>query len=261
MSEIHELTGPERAPAQGGMPDRLIIFLHGLGADGNDLIGLGAILGQVFPKAHFAAPDAPFPCDMAPMGRQWFSLQNLDRKVLEEGAEGVTDTINAFIDDQQTKHGMTSDRVAVIGFSQGTMLALHALPRRPEPLAGLVGFSGMLVSPESLAEKGVTRTPCLLLHGDQDEVVPPEMTTYAGQALQLAGFDVQAATLGGLGHSIDERGLQLAVEFLARAFGDINPEDAAGLPEEAPGDESGGDEPGEDTPNAAEQPGKEEEPN
>lgn len=237
MSEIHELTGPEKAPANGGTPDRLIVFLHGLGADGNDLIGLGAILSQVFPQAHFAAPDGPFACDMAPpgmdAGRQWFSMRELDRQKLEDGAEAVTASINAYIDALQLTHGLSSDRVAVIGFSQGTMLALHALPRRTEALAGLVGFSGMLLSPEALADKAVSKTPCLLLHGSDDEVVPPEMTEYAGQALQLAGFDVQAATLGGLGHSIDERGLQLAVEFLARAFGDIDPEQAADLPEEA----------------------------
>lgn len=230
MSDVTELSGPEHAPADGTAPDRLIIFLHGLGADGNDLIGLAPVLAQVFPKAQFLAPDAPEPCDMAPMGRQWFSMQNLDRTSLQAGLDSVAPTLNTYLDQQMARFDLTPDRVAIFGFSQGTMLALSLLPRRDAPIAGLLGYSGMLVSPEALADGLKSRPPVLLIHGEEDQVVPPDMSKLSGKALKAAGFDVEVAMFAGVAHSIDESGLRLGVEFLLRAFGDkpVEPLDAEG---------------------------------
>jgi phospholipase/carboxylesterase len=220
MADIPALTGPEHGPAEGDAPDRLIVFLHGLGADGADLLAMAPVLSQVFPRAKFVAPDAPFPCDMAPMGRQWFSLQELNGPKLLEGLRTVMPAVNAFIDDQMAKHDLTPDRVAVVGFSQGTMLALHVLPRREEPVAGILGFSGMLIGPELLADEGKCKPPTLLIHGEKDEVVPAELSRLAGTALKIAGFEVEVAMCADVPHSIDESGLRLGVDFLRSVFGD-----------------------------------------
>lgn len=214
------LTGPEHAPASGEAPDRLIVFLHGLGANGGDLIALAPILAQVFPKAHFVAPDAPHPCDLSPVGRQWFSMQDLKTDILFEGVKKVSPQLDAFLDAQMERFGLTADRVAVVGFSQGTMLALHNLIRREQPVAGLLGYSGMLIAPGAIADELACRPPTLLIHGEDDEVVPPEMSRMSGEALKIAGFDVEVAFCKGLAHSIDESGLRLGVEFLLRVFGD-----------------------------------------
>ncbi|MDW3204498.1 MAG: alpha/beta fold hydrolase [Alphaproteobacteria bacterium] len=227
------LTGPEHAPATGETPDRLIVFLHGLGANGNDLIALAPILAQVFPKAHFVAPDAPYPCDLSPVGRQWFSMQDLKTDSLFNGVKKVSPALDAFLDDQMKRFGLGPDRVAVVGFSQGTMLALHNLTRRDQPVAALLGYSGMLIAPGALADDLTCRPPTLLIHGEDDEVVPAEMSRMSGEALKIAGFDVEVAFCKGLAHSIDEAGLRLGVEFLMRAFGDTPVEgDAEAAPDQ-----------------------------
>jgi phospholipase/carboxylesterase len=222
MADETDLSGPESAPASGGPPDRLIVFLHGVGADGNDLIALAPVLSQVFPDAHFLAPDGPDPCDVAPSGRQWFSLREMERDRLAEGLDAVTPKFDAYLDRQMARFGLTPDRVAVFGFSQGTMLALHAVPRRAQPIAGILGYSGMLVAPEALGEHLGSRPPTLLIHGEDDPVVPVNMSKISGDALKIAGFDVEVATCSNLGHSIDEAGLKLGVAFLQRAFKDVD---------------------------------------
>lgn len=227
MTEDTVLSGPEAAPASGGPPDRLIVFLHGVGADGNDLIALAPVMAQVFPDAQFVAPDGPDPCDVAPSGRQWFSLREMERDRLSAGLEAVTPKLDAYLDQQMARFGLTPDRVAVVGFSQGTMLALHALPRRPQPVAGVLGYSGMLVAPESLADHLASRPPTFLIHGADDPVVPANMSQVSGEALKIAGFDVEVFTCRDLGHSINETGLRLGVAFLQRAFGDVEVPDQA----------------------------------
>ena len=214
------LTGPELAPISGEAPERLIVLLHGLGADGADLLALGEVLSRVFPTAQFVAPDAPYTCDIAPTGKQWFSLQDLSRDQLKIGVSAVSPMLNDYIDAQMKRFDIEASNVAVIGFSQGTMLALHAVLRRPDPVAVVIGFSGMLISPEDLGDIGPAKPPVFLVHGADDPVVPSDMTRLAGEALKLAGFDVEAMIIPDLGHSIDENGLGVSVEILQRAFGD-----------------------------------------
>ena len=220
MTDTPVLSGPEQAPTDGKKPDRLIIFLHGLGANGDDLIGLAPVLGQVFPTAQFLAPNAPEECDMAPMGLQWFSLQDMSRTQLQAGVDAVTPVLHRYLDDQLARFSVTPDRVAIVGFSQGTMLALHAMPKYSGLVAGVLGYSGMLIAPESLADENIRKPPTLLIHGTDDPVVPADMSKVSGEAMKMAGFDVEVAYSKGLGHSIDEAGLRLGIEFLQRAFGD-----------------------------------------
>ena len=134
------LEGPRRGPASGSEASSLVVFLHGLGADGSDLIALADPLSQVLPDTAFVAPDAPFPCDMAPMGRQWFSLQRRDPEELLEGARKAAPYINAFLDGEIARLGLSEDRLALVGFSQGTMMSLYCALRRPNSCAGIVGF-------------------------------------------------------------------------------------------------------------------------
>ena len=210
------LTGPERA-AQSGTTKRLVIFLHGLGADGNDLLSLAPMLE--LPDTHFASPNAPFACDMAQYGFQWFSLQDRDPVRILPEIRTAEPILNAYIDAQIIKHTITAKDVALIGFSQGSMMSLHAAPRRAEPIAGVVGISGALFGAELLAAEIQSRPPICLIHGTHDEVVPFVAMGAAETTLRAANVNVEAHARPRLGHGIDEEGIDIAATFLRRVFG------------------------------------------
>ena len=214
------LTGPVQAPRAGGPPRQLVVLLHGVGADGSDLIALAPALGESLPHAAFVAPDAPFPCDMAPYGRQWFSLQDRRPAALLTGARCVAPILNAFIDAELARLGLEDRRLAVVGFSQGTMTALYAVPRRPRACAGVVGYAGALIGGESLPAEAASRPPVLLIHGDADEVVPIGAQSAAVEALQAAEIPVQWRIRPGLPHAIDPDGIACGAAFLSAAFAD-----------------------------------------
>jgi phospholipase/carboxylesterase len=215
MSE-KTLDGPRQEPKSGKPASSLVVLLHGWGADGNDLIGLAPLLGQVLPDTAFVSPHAPEPCEMSPMGRQWFSLMDRTPQQMEAGAAAVAPLVDALIDQEMERYGLTPDRVALVGFSQGTMMSLYVAPRRAEALACVIGYSGALVGPESLAQDIKSRPPVLLVHGEEDPVVPAAAMTAAAQALLSLEFEVYTDLRPGLAHSIDEEGLKLGCAFLHR---------------------------------------------
>jgi phospholipase/carboxylesterase len=219
MAGFMELDGPRRAPASGGAAKQLVVLLHGLGADGNDLIDLASYWGRMLPDAAFVSPDAPFPCDMAPMGYQWFSVQDRTPAALLSGVRMAAPALNAFIDAELARIGVATDRLALVGFSQGTMMSLYVAPRREPAVVGVVGYSGRLIAPELLAEEAVSRPPILLVHGEADEVVPFESMALAEQGLTAAGFTVSTQGRPWLGHGIDQEGLDHGGAFLKAAFG------------------------------------------
>lgn len=202
--------GPEKVKSA-------VVFLHGYGADGADLLSLADPLGPHLPETAFYAPDAPQPCTGNPFGRQWFPIPWLDGSTEEQAQQGMAaaaDDLNAFLDTVLTAEGLTADRLAVVGFSQGTMMALEVLPRRAHPVAGIVAFSGRLLNADMLAQQAVSKPPVLLLHGDQDPVVPFQDMGLAGDALVAAGFDTFGHVMKGTGHGISPDGLSVALAFL-----------------------------------------------
>lgn len=214
------LDGP-RAEARSGNAKNLVILLHGYGADGNDLIGLAGPLGGALSNTEFVSPNAPEPCRMAPMGRQWFPISYLDGSTEQEmrsGMERAVVALDAFIDAEIERSGLPASKVALVGFSQGTMMGLHVGPRRAEQLAGIVGFSGRLLEPEALAGEIASKPPVLLIHGDADPVVAFESMASAGTGLGAVGIPVDTLARPGLGHGIDERGMVAAAQFLMQRF-------------------------------------------
>lgn len=208
-----QLVGPSFGPAAGGLPRQLVVLLHGVGADGQDLIGLAPMLAELLPHARFVAPDGPQPCDLAPYGRQWFSLQDRRPASMLAGAERMLPALDAWLDGELARHGLDDARLALVGFSQGTMMSLLAGPRRPRPMAAIVGFSGALLGPQQLAAAR-SRPPVLLVHGDADDVVPVDAMFAAFAALAAAEFSVQWILRPDLPHSIDPYGASAAGRFL-----------------------------------------------
>ncbi len=178
------LSGPSRPPVAGGNPTRVVILLHGLGADGNDLIGLQQYWGRLVPEAEFVSPNAPFPCDMAPYGYQWFSVQDRTPPAVLGGVRAAAPLLDAFIDDELKKRGLDASEAALVGFSQGTMMALFVGLRRAKKLAGILGYSGRLLAPDLLADELRSRPPVLLVHGTADPLVPFELSRFGGNRAQ-----------------------------------------------------------------------------
>jgi len=218
MSEHPTLSGPSFGPASGGPAKQLVVMLHGVGADGDDLIGLAPILAQVLPDAEFLSPNAPEPCDMAPFGYQWFSLQDRSAERIEAGVRAVAPAIDRFIDAEREARQLAPDRVALLGFSQGCIMSLFVGLRRPETLAAVVGYSGVLVAPNALAAEIASRPPVLLVHGDADPVVPYECLAAAQRGLEVAGVAVQTLSRPGLGHGIDEEGIRHGAALLQKTL-------------------------------------------
>lgn len=218
MSNETTLTGPAFPPVSGEKPKQLVVLLHGLGADGQDLIGLAPALANFLPDAQFVSPNAPEACDMAPFGYQWFSLQDRAYPVMLAGVAAAAPVLNRFIDRQLEVLELTDEDVAYVGFSQGTMMALHTSLRRAESAAAVVGFSGALIGPELLAAELRSKVPACLIHGDADPVVPFGAMAAAKAGLDLAGVPVEVHTRPGLGHGIDPEGIAIAGEFLKRHF-------------------------------------------
>ncbi|MFA7434492.1 MAG: dienelactone hydrolase family protein [Gemmobacter sp.] len=211
-----ELKSGRRA-AQGGATKSVVVFAHGYGADGADLLGLADPLGPHLPDTAFYAPDAPDPVTGNPFGRQWFPIPWLDGSSEAEAEAGLLAAaadLNAFLDGVLETEGVAPDRLALFGFSQGSMMSLHVAPRRDKPVAGIAAFSGRLLKPARLAAEALVKPPVLLVHGDADEMVPFEEMRLAGEALIDAGFETYAHVMKGTGHGIAPDGLSVALAFL-----------------------------------------------
>ncbi|MBT9384287.1 prolyl oligopeptidase family serine peptidase [Pseudooceanicola sp. CBS1P-1] len=208
----------ERREALSGETRSAVVFLHGYGANGADLLGLADPLGEHLPDTMFIAPDAPESVPGAPFGFQWFPIPWMDGSSEEESERGLlaaVEDLNAFLDALMVDEDLLPEQVALVGFSQGTMMSLQVAPRREDPLAGVVGFSGRVLRPELLEDEVQSTFPVLLVHGDMDEVVPPQNLPVAIETLQGAGFkEVFAHVEKGTGHGIAPDGLSVALAFL-----------------------------------------------
>jgi len=212
------LSGPTVSPRSGNPPKRVVVFVHGLGADGDDLIGLAPYFADVLPDAEFLSPHAPYPCDMAPFGRQWFSLRDFSGEAIAAGLDAVRPVFDSYLDALLASRGLTDADLALVGFSQGTMLSLHTALRRQAPVASAVGFSGLLAAPDRLLTDLTVRPPVLLVHGEEDPVVNFGFMDLAARALDALGVPVQTLARPGLGHSIDDEGLARSIGFVAGGF-------------------------------------------
>jgi phospholipase/carboxylesterase len=219
-STMAVLSGPRLPPRLPGPPRQLVVLLHGVGADGNDLIGLAPALAQRLPHAAFVAPDAPEPCDMAPFGRQWFSLRDRRPAALLAGVQACAPVLDALLDAELRRHQLGPHQLALVGFSQGTMLALYLALRRAPALAAVLGYSGALLGAERLPAEILAKPPVFLVHGDADEIVPVAALHAAVQGLQAAEVPVQWSVRRGLPHGVDPETIPHGAAFLAAAFAD-----------------------------------------
>ena len=217
------LDGPRIEPRSGNAR-KLVVFLHGYGADGNDLIALSQEWQPLLPDAAFVSPNAPELCAGAPMGRQWFDLTSRDLGERWRGVNKAAPLLDAFLDAELARRSLPGSALALVGFSQGTMMALHVGLRRALSPAAIVGYSGLYVTPEGKDGPARAQTelrahpPVLLVHGDRDDLIPPQALFISANALAAAEVPVEWHLSQGLGHGIDGEGLRHGGHFLARAL-------------------------------------------
>lgn len=213
------LDGPRLPPRAGGRADSLVVLLHGYGADGRDLIDLGKAWGKVLPRTAFVSPHGPDPCAQAPVGRQWFPLTSLDPHDLARGVAGAAPILRRFLQEELDAHGLDATRLALVGFSQGTMMALDVATSDVLRPAAVVGYSGAWVGAGGGGSVQVAEPPpILLVHGTADEVIPAGALFGSAYGLAAAGVPVEWHLCHGLGHGIDPEGLGIGGDFLARAL-------------------------------------------
>jgi phospholipase/carboxylesterase len=215
-----DLDGPRLEP-RSGPAKKLVVFLHGYGADGNDLIELGRVWQPLLPDAAFVSPHAPEPCGGAPMGRQWFELTFRNPDERWRGVNKAAPILNQFLDAELARRKLPDSALALVGFSQGTMMALHVGLRRAKAPAAIVGYSGLFVLPEGVEPKALapeikSRPPVLLVHGDRDDLIPVQALLQGTQDLAELEVPTEWHISSGLGHGIDQEGLRHGGEFLAR---------------------------------------------
>lgn len=215
------LDGARRGPKQGEAK-QLVVFLHGYGADRSDLLGLAHTLMPHMPDTVFVAPNAPEKSRANPFAFQWMPVPWMDGSSPQAAAASMQTSLvrlNVYLDQVLDEEGLAAARMILFGFSQGTMMALHVAPRRAQQVAGIVGFSGLLLEPDRLVHEVVSRPPVLLLHGDRDEMVPLESLPAAIGALRSAGFEVFSHIMKGTAHGIAPDGLNVALAFMRDRLG------------------------------------------
>ena len=194
--------------------DRAIILLHGWGADAADLIELAPAIAAACPQALVIAPDAPQVCSASPQGRQWFPLDGDDRNAIDNGPMIAQPNLTKLIELVQQDYAIKSDKIWLMGFSQGAMMALYVGLRLPSEIGGIIGFSGAMLAPERLAAEITARPPCLLIHGKKDEVVPFQALELAEAVLKNNGVMIEAVAEDTIGHEISPEGFRRAIEFI-----------------------------------------------
>jgi len=215
---MKKLSGPSIKAKNQDNPKNLVILMHGIGADGNDLISLASHWSNYMPDTEFLSPNAPFGCSISGTGYQWFSLVDMDQDKIKTEVLQVALILNTFIDDQLKIRNLDDINLALVGFSQGAMLALHVGLRREKKCAGIIGYSGMLLDPENLRNEIKSKPPIVLVHGDIDPVITPLSLPKAEMKFKDLKIPIETHIREGLGHGIDAKGIEIGTTFLSKIF-------------------------------------------
>ena len=218
-TSFHEslmLTDAEILPSSHKV-ERIIVWLHGYGADGHDLISCVDTWALSLPSTLFLFPHAPEPCEVNPLGRQWFSLPDISDTSIRSGLDTARPILKQYIYSKLDSFHLSPQDCFVAGFSQGGMLAMDMIFEIPN-IAGIISYSGVFCVPSIPPNKDVAQTPILMIHGTRDTVVPYRSLKPSLKGLKELGANVEAYTCLGLGHGISDEGLKEGLRFVKQAW-------------------------------------------
>ena len=201
-----------------GKFDKIIVFLHGYGANGNDLVSIGNSWQKELPNTMFISPNAPFDCPWGNDAYQWFELSSISPESVGDGLKKAGPYLNEFIDHISNETKIPIEKLFFVSFSQGTMMALYHLCKRSSICAGIMGYSGLLFCDKDFDLSIKSKPPIRLYHGKNDDVIIFEQTVNASEKLKSLEFDVDHKIKDSLGHGIDEEGLDYGLEFIKKTF-------------------------------------------
>ncbi|WP_376963901.1 alpha/beta fold hydrolase [Azospirillum sp. A26] len=205
------------APASGAAARRLVILLHGVGSSGADLMPLAQSWRQALPDTAFVAPDAPQPFDMG-NGHQWFSIAGVTEENRPARVAAALPALVELIEAERQRAGVAPADVALVGFSQGSIMALHLAMTAPERCGAVVAFAGRIAAPVVTPDGSGRRPPVLMIGGAADSIMPPAVVQAAAAHFRSAGFAVEEQLLRGVPHTITAAGAQLGLDFLQRVL-------------------------------------------
>ncbi|MCP5322870.1 MAG: dienelactone hydrolase family protein [Candidatus Paracaedibacteraceae bacterium] len=212
-----QLTGPIQRTKMDTPPEQLFFLLHGWGADGANLLDIALSLSHDFPHAEFHLPNAPLTCEASENGYQWFSLSDESTSALLQAAESTASIVENYIREKTKQAQLDHTKVVLLGFSQGAMLAKHLALTRPNLCNVVAAYSGKLIDvPENMI---ADRVPMILIHGDEDIIIPVEAMVESYNILKELEFPVDAYRMVDLGHGINQAGLELGHQFIKKHLG------------------------------------------
>ena len=205
-------------PMSKSKPKNAVILCHGYGGDGKDISILASYWRAHLPDTIFICPDAPEICAASPEGFQWFDLMDQTSDQILSKSLVAESKLNKFIDEVKSKNKLSSDQIALSGFSQGCMISLQTAIKRKDKINSIIGYSGKIINIEHLSKNINSRPNVILMHGDMDQVVTIEGLLEAKDFFNKNNYQIETKVFKNCEHRIPTEGSSLGLQFIKKHF-------------------------------------------
>jgi len=197
-------------------PQQIIVLCHGYGGDGKDISTLAIGWQRFLPNAIFLCPNAPEICSISPQGFQWFDLSSDKEEIILEKSLIAEEKLNIFLDEALDNFQLIPANLGLVGFSQGSMIGIQVALKKKKEIGCIIGYSGKVINKKHLADNIISRPKTLLMHGQNDTIVPPMHLLEAKEYLSSIGLKVKTKMFKNCEHRIPVEGSSIGLEFLRK---------------------------------------------
>ena len=203
-------------PLSKNKPKQIIVLCHGYGGDGKDISSLAVHWQRFLPDAIFLCPNAPEVCNVNPQGYQWFDLTTEEEEVILEKSLIAEEKLNTFLDQALNNFQLETSNLALVGFSQGSMMSIQVGLKKKEEINCLIGYSGKIINKKNLSDNINSKPKIFLMHGTNDTIVPPTHLLEAKEYLNKCGIKIKTKLFKNCEHKIPVEGSSLGLGFLKK---------------------------------------------